>query len=142
MIPRDDPEMSMVPGQRNASSEVVEAVPKGEELPPARTVDQSHMEKAAQASTAMDALREQLDKAKAFGVMAIGVLVDLAFLIIWVLLHQAAHWAIHLLGDLPGMRQVFLTAMEYLFDVATLALVAAYVLRDVWRSIQRIWRSK
>jgi len=140
MIPRDDPKTSKVPDQRSASSEIRKASTASDQLPPPPGGTEIGLEQSIEPSA--QAFRGQVDKAKAFGAMAFGVLVDLAFLIVWVLLQQSAHWIIRFLGELPGMRRVFLAGMEYLFDGATLALVAAYVLRDVWLSIQRIWRSK
>ncbi len=87
-------------------------------------------------------LGAQWTRLEIFGTVLLGVAIDLVFLIVWASLQQGAHYAFDLLGKLPGMTGIIRQTLEYVFDFATLTVVVAYISRDLWLSIRRIWRTK
>jgi hypothetical protein len=76
------------------------------------------------------------------GVTLINTLIDLMFLGLWIGLQQLARRIFHVIGSLPGMNAVVPTILEIIFDISTLAIVAAFVTHDVWLSVKRVWGKK
>jgi hypothetical protein len=76
-----------------------------------------------------------------FALLLLGAVIDLAFIGVWIILHQwANHW-FDQVGSLPRITHIDKQIMEIMFDGATLTLLAAYVVRDLYLSVRRLWRS-
>jgi hypothetical protein len=76
-----------------------------------------------------------------FLLLLLGCAIDLAFIGGWLVMHQLADQCFELLGSMARVTRVERQIMEYMFDGVTLALVGAYILRDLYVSVRRIWRS-
>ncbi|WP_158761683.1 hypothetical protein [Streptomyces sp. NRRL S-146] len=84
------------------------------------------------------------DLSKRLGVLGFAllcVIVDFLFVLAWVWIHHMAEALFHWIGDLPGMEGVVVNILKWLFTVATLSVLVAYVVRDVVGSAVRIWKS-
>jgi hypothetical protein len=76
-----------------------------------------------------------------FATAILGLVVDLLFVALWIVIHQLAEYFYHWLGELPGMDGVLALTVKYLLTGSTLIVVGAYVVRDVHLAIRRIWGS-
>jgi hypothetical protein len=75
-----------------------------------------------------------------FGQLLLGGLLDLVFIGLWILMQRFGDFCFDHFDSMKGMTHVKRQIMELMFDGATLSLVAAYILRDLYLSIRRIWR--
>jgi hypothetical protein len=73
-----------------------------------------------------------------FGITAVSISVDLAFLVAWVWLHRAArNFYEHLGGDDSARGTVLL--LEWVFSITTLVTLLSYIGHDLWMSVKRHW---
>jgi hypothetical protein len=144
VVPRDDPATSKLPSQARATDEVVQGETPGIQSHPPSDSAMSSQAPASPAVNSADVanLHDLQTRLKIFGSVLLAVVIDVGFLVAWVVIQQLLHYAVKLLGELSGMTEALLRGMEYLFDGAMFVVVAAYVVRDVWVSVCRIWRSK
>ncbi len=70
------------------------------------------------------------------------VVIDLAFLTVWIGIHQIAQRGFRWLGTLPGLNGVVAIAIEIVFNISILTVILAYLARDVALAVQRIWGRK
>jgi hypothetical protein len=76
-----------------------------------------------------------------FGLLLTGIVVDLSFMGVWLILHHLASDIFDHVGPASRISHMEKQIMEILFDAATLAILVAYVVRDLYLSVRRIWRS-
>ncbi len=142
---------SGLPGQPAGDHETVDAKgnPQGSSIEahasaPKRGGDSAKKRVGTRSSRQSDSPGEELrgswTRLKRLSVFALGLAIDLMFLGVWLVLQQSAHWLFDRIGELPGVVTIFRIVLELLFDGATLAVVGAYVVRDVVLTVKKIWR--
>ncbi|MBT2487743.1 hypothetical protein J7E96_04180 [Streptomyces sp. ISL-96] len=76
-----------------------------------------------------------------FGFALMCVVIDFIFILAWVWVHQLAEAGFEWIGDLPGMEGVVVKVLKWIFTIATLVVLVAYVIRDVVGLALRIWKT-
>jgi hypothetical protein len=90
-------------------------------------------------ATEWRALRHRLSM---FGVFLASVIIDLAFVALWVLIHRLVGIGLERLGELEGFDRLVLAVIRVIFDVSTLSVIGAYTIWDLFQSVRRIWAMK
>ncbi len=76
------------------------------------------------------------------GVALLSILIDLAFVGLWLGMQHLARAAFDLLSPHSSLEELVYGTVEVISIGSTLVVVAAYVLRDLVLSVRRIWKLK
>jgi hypothetical protein len=80
------------------------------------------------------------DRLTVLGVALLSILIDLAFLVVWLAVLQLARAMFDQLSGHSRSAAIVYQILEVVSIGSTLVVVVAYVVRDVMLSVQRIWK--
>ncbi|MFD9332955.1 hypothetical protein ACFWBF_00810 [Streptomyces sp. NPDC060028] len=78
---------------------------------------------------------------RVFGFSLLCVAVDFLFVFAWVWMHHQAESLFHWIGELPGLEGAVADGLKWLFTISTLAVLVAYVIRDVTGQAVQVWKA-
>ena len=78
-------------------------------------------------------------RANMFLVLFAGILIDLLFVLLWIITLHLFSVAVHLVGEVENTDAWKPRTAEAVFAISTLAVLIAFIVKDVLESIKRIW---